>query len=132
MRPGSRLDRPQTMSENDETIVEPENEHDKLKKALIRFKPFTKASEMALRHRIKERQRIEKKKKTEEEEGFLRDGKLVLEEEELKPDRAIADGKILTGNVAKHFPKILLGLPIEDIDPYYREYEEVNSQKCFY
>ena len=25
----------------------------------------------------------------------------MLEEEELKPDRAIADGKILTGNVAK-------------------------------
>jgi len=64
-----------------------------------------------------------KEENAKEEEGRLVDGQIVFDEEvEVKQDRdpKLADGMSLPEKMGR-FPKELLGVPLEEIDPYIKE-----------
>ena len=98
---------------------------------LGQFRLFDEERAEILRQRIADRKRLDKEKaiRMEFEGTRLVDGQLVMDDDSdselLVNDPKLADGKTLPKTVANHFPKHLLGQPVEDIDPRNREYEEV-------
>lgn len=85
------------------------------------FREFNKDSYRRLLE--KEHARRIKEEKNEEEEGRLVDGEIVFEESaSTKQDRdpKLADGQSLPEKLGR-FPKELLGMPLEEIDPYIKE-----------
>lgn len=85
------------------------------------FRMFNKDSYRRLVEKEKERKLKEENK--QEEEGRLVDGEIVFEEESSsRPDRdaKLADGMTLPEKMGR-FPKELVGVPLEDIDPYIKD-----------
>lgn len=85
------------------------------------FRIFDKDSYRRLVEKEKERKLKEDDK--EEEEGRLVDGEIVFDEEPgNKQDRdpKLADGMALPENMGR-FPKELVGIPLEEIDPYIKD-----------
>ena len=70
---------------------------------LAKIKPFTRESYAELKARIEERKRRDHQNNSHQGES-------------LKNDPKLADRKFLPRSVARHFPKCLLGVPIEEID----------------
>ena len=75
--------------------------------------------------RLVEREKSEKLKKenTEEEEGRLVDGEIVFDEDtsaKIDRDPKLADGMSLPEKMGR-FPRELLGIPLEEIDPYIKD-----------
>lgn len=82
------------------------------------FRIFTKDSLERLEREEKERQLKEANK--DEDEGRLVDGEIVFDEDvtaKMDKNPKLADGQTLPENMGR-FPKELLGVPIEEIDPY--------------
>ena len=95
---------------------------------LSKFKPFDEQAGERLKKRISKRKKADddRARQREMEEAKLVDGQLMMDddEEQLENDPKLAEGKALSKVVVNHFPKHLMGLPIEDVDPRNREYDE--------
>lgn len=82
------------------------------------FRIFTKESLERLERDEEERKLKEANK--DEDEGRLVDGEIVFDEDvtaKMDKNPKLADGQSLPENMGR-FPKELLGIPIEEIDPY--------------
>ena len=91
-------------------------------------KPFTEQSSIDLKTRIAERKKLDQQMLELDEvgEAKLVDGQLVMDRaEKLDNDPKLAEGKVLPKTVADNFPKDLMGVPIEEVDPKHRHYDEV-------
>lgn len=109
------------MTEEEQLAAE---EEERLKEP---FRVFNKDSYKRLVDKEKARKLKEESK--EEEEGRLVDGEIVFDEESgPKQDRdpKLADGQALPEKMGR-FPKELLGIPLEEIDPYIKDKVRVAS-----
>lgn len=82
------------------------------------FRVFTRESFRRLEKRAHERK--VKEENNEEDEGRLVDGEIVFDEDsttKMDKDPKLADGQPLPEKMGR-FPKELIGVPLEEIDPY--------------